>query len=229
MVQTKDGPVAIEKLKVGDLVVARDETTGETAFKPVLRLVRNGEKKVVRLTFVNAAGKAESLGVTLEHPFMADGKHWIAAGQLKPGDRLMALDGGLLTVKSVARYRVRHHTYNFEVGDFHTYFVGFEGAWVHNAGLCDLLPAVEKAVNSNLPHAVDRAVERGIFATREAAGDAIRSLSASIGKNGFPKGSILDTAHADRVLVPIGEAGMAVYQVAKNATAKLKTVLNALP
>ncbi|MBL8279602.1 MAG: RHS repeat protein [Pelomonas sp.] len=88
------------------------------------------------------------------------------------------------------------------------------------------LPAVSKAVNSNLAHAVERAVERNIFDTADAAANALRELSETIGKTGFPAGSIADTAHADRVLVPIGNAGMAVYQVAKNGTAKLKTVLN---
>jgi hypothetical protein len=36
---------------------------------------------------------------------------------------------------------------------------------------------------------------------------------------------VFDTAHDDRNLVPVGNAGKAVYQVAKNETAKLKTVL----
>jgi len=56
----------------------------------------------------------------------------------------------------------------------------------------------------------------------------LRALSTEIGTTGWPKGSIPDTAHIDRVLVPVGEAGMAVYQVGKNGTAKLKTVLKSL-
>ena len=87
---------------------------------------------------------------------------------------------------------------------------------------------VSKAVNTNLPHAVERAIERGIFQSAEEAADALRALSKDITKNGFPKGAILDPANVDRVLVPIGNAGMAVYKVAKNGTAKLKTVLNAI-
>ncbi|MFZ4932072.1 hypothetical protein [Chryseobacterium sp. Mn2064] len=43
----------------------------------------------------------------------------------------------------------------------------------------------------------------------------------------FPIGSIKDSSHADRVLVPIGNNGKAAYQVGKNGTVKLKTVLNA--
>ncbi|MCP4347388.1 MAG: RHS repeat-associated core domain-containing protein, partial [Desulfobacterales bacterium] len=84
---------------------------------------------------------------------------------------------------------------------------------------------IKKAVNSNLPHAVKRAVERGIFKSADEATDALKQLSKSITENGLPAGAILDSAHLDRVLIPIGNSGMAVYQIAKNGTAKLKTVL----
>jgi RHS repeat-associated protein len=87
------------------------------------------------------------------------------------------------------------------------------------------IPAIKKAINSNLPHAVDRAVERSVFNNSAQATNALKKLSKSITQSGFPSNSILDTAHADRVLVPIGNNGLAVYQVAKNGSAKLKTIL----
>ncbi|WP_447767547.1 hypothetical protein [Sphingobacterium faecium] len=84
-----------------------------------------------------------------------------------------------------------------------------------------VIPAVKKAVNSNLPHAV----ERGVFATKTEASAVLKNLTSNISKNGFPSGSILDPSYVDRVLVPIGNGGVASYQVAKNGTASLKTVL----
>jgi RHS repeat-associated protein len=87
------------------------------------------------------------------------------------------------------------------------------------------LPNVAKAVNSNLPHAVEQAVARGVFDSAQVAADALRALSQSITQNGFPTGTLADTAYADRVLVPVGNNGMAVYQVGANGTAKLKTIL----
>jgi RHS repeat-associated protein len=87
------------------------------------------------------------------------------------------------------------------------------------------LPDVVKAVNSNLPHAVEQAVERNVFKTADEAAKALRDLSQSITQNGFPAGTLPDTVYADRVLVPVGNNGMAVYQVGANGTAKLKTVL----
>ena len=41
----------------------------------------------------------------------------------------------------------------------------------------------------------------------------------------FPAGTLVDTANAGRFLVPVGNNGLAVYQLAKNGTAKLKAVL----
>lgn len=87
------------------------------------------------------------------------------------------------------------------------------------------LPAVSKAVNSNLTHAAEQAAGRGVAPSVASAANGLRELSRQITASGFPAGTTRDTAHADRVLVPFGNAGYAVYQVAKNATAKLKTVL----
>ena len=121
LVRTKDGFKPIEKVEVGDLVVARDEKTGDTALKPVIRLIRNGEKNVVRVVYIDTKGKREMLGVTPEHPFMLDGLRWVPAGQLKSGDKIVGIDGGLLTVSKVTKYAARHHTYNFDSSEF---FVG---------------------------------------------------------------------------------------------------------
>ncbi len=43
----------------------------------------------------------------------------------------------------------------------------------------------------------------------------------------FPVGTLVDTARADRFLVPVGNNGLAVYQLAPNGTANLKTILTA--
>ena len=85
---------------------------------------------------------------------------------------------------------------------------------------------LKKAVNSNLPHAASRAVERGVFKTAESASAGLKELTQQITKSGtFPNGTLVDTARKGRFLVPVGNNGMAVYQLAKNGTAKLKTVL----
>ncbi|MCE3603624.1 hypothetical protein LXA47_08390 [Massilia sp. P8910] len=89
------------------------------------------------------------------------------------------------------------------------------------------LPTVVKTVNSKLPHAAFRATQRAGFETEAAAADALRALSKTIETKGWPPGSILDT-RLNRVLVPFGDGGLAVYLVEKNGTAKLRTILEVL-
>jgi hypothetical protein len=84
---------------------------------------------------------------------------------------------------------------------------------------------VNKAVNSNMAHAIEQGVARGIFPDAAAARAGIKSVSDAITKSGWPKGTIPDTARLDRFLVPIGNGGGAVCQLGANGTAKLKTIL----
>ncbi|MBQ3231072.1 MAG: hypothetical protein IJB49_08665 [Clostridia bacterium] len=62
------------------------------------------------------------------------GKGWIKAKDLRVGDRLVMLNGKTVVVDSVARIILDESitVYNFEVEDFHTYFVGNDGFLVHN-------------------------------------------------------------------------------------------------
>lgn len=55
------------------------------------------------------------------------------ASDLEPQSKVSTLNGGVLTVKSVKTDPKKQDTFNFEVADYHTYFVGKKGVWVHNA------------------------------------------------------------------------------------------------
>jgi hypothetical protein len=87
------------------------------------------------------------------------------------------------------------------------------------------LPGVAKGVNSNIGHAADRAVERGVFESTEIAREKLDELSSSLKSKGWPEGTIKDPDYNDRYLVPVGNNGYASYQLGKNGTAKLKTTL----
>lgn len=57
----------------------------------------------------------------------------MGAGSLRQGDRLITVKGQTLLVIDISKDNFLHETYNFEVSDYHTYFVGDQGVWVHNA------------------------------------------------------------------------------------------------
>jgi len=88
--------------------------------------------------------------VTDNHPYWVIGTGWVDSGLLKPGMRIEAFDRGALVVESLVAKNVNEVTYNFTVGDFHTYFVGGQRALVHNCSVrCtrigDLKPMMDDA------------------------------------------------------------------------------------
>ena len=88
---------------------------------------------------------------------------------------------------------------------------------------------VDKVVNSNMPHAAERSVERAGFSTVQDARAALQEFGRQIEKSGLPPGTLRDTAHADRLIVPgFGQGGAVVYQL-RDGVLKLKTVLQWRP
>lgn len=83
-----------------------------------------------------AKDATQTLLCTREHPFYVPGRGWVVAGKLAVGDELVDDHGEALVVTSweIREQEVRH--YNFEVEDWHTYFVAQteedRGVWVHN-------------------------------------------------------------------------------------------------
>ncbi|MFC4075636.1 polymorphic toxin-type HINT domain-containing protein [Salinithrix halophila] len=129
---TDDGEKPIEEIKVGDKVLSKDEKTGKKSYKKVTRLYR---RHVNTLYEVHAGG--EKIQTTAEHPFWVQGKGWVKAKDLQKGDRLQAADGRQVRVDRVVQRKTKPiKVYNFEVEDYHTYFVSDAQVWVHNK--CDI-------------------------------------------------------------------------------------------
>ena len=107
--------------------------TGETELKPVVQTFVN---EATELVHVFADG--EEIICTNEHPFYSPIKGWIEACKLRAGDILVSLNGKYIVVEQVQHEILEApiKVYNFEVEDFHTYFVGDgDGVLVHNS--CD--------------------------------------------------------------------------------------------
>jgi len=99
------------------------------------------------LTYKDKTGEAYEIKVSGEHPFWVADKGWVSARQLAINDRLEITDNTYVAVTGLtsepAKLGETFTTYNFEVDDFHTYFVLQEGktngafaVLVHNAIPC---------------------------------------------------------------------------------------------
>ncbi|XXX72677.1 Hint domain-containing protein [Sorangium sp. So ce134] len=128
----------IERIRIGDWVLAYDVEAGVVVSAPVLRTFaherQDGGDSIIR---INGALRATS-----NHPFYANGR-WVSAGELGVSDELLVLEpsteGGVPmaqagVVSSLYVESEREATYNLTVGTHHNYFAG--GVLVHNKPPC---------------------------------------------------------------------------------------------
>ena len=132
LVATPRGLVPIEEIVAGDLVLSRDESTGETAYKRVEKTFLRRTQRLEALDLAATDGAVEHITTTEEHPFFIEGRGWVMAAELVPGDRITGAHGEALTVVLAAPRTEEADVWNFRVEGFHSYFVGERGAWVHN-------------------------------------------------------------------------------------------------
>jgi hypothetical protein len=116
-VWTITGPVAIDKVQVGDMVLSQDPATGELAYKPVLRTTI---RPASQLTQVKIG--AETIAASGGHPFWVSGHGWVKARDLEYAVELHQADGAA-RIDEVKPGETAM-TYNLVVADFHSYFVG---------------------------------------------------------------------------------------------------------
>ena len=121
---------AIEDIKAGEFVWSENPETGEKALKQVVRTFVN-ESDILIHIFVNG----EEITATPEHPFYIPQKGWVGAIQLRAGDILVLQNGEYVIVEKIQHEILEEPiaVYNFEVEDFHTYYVGDSSVLVHNA------------------------------------------------------------------------------------------------
>ena len=135
-VKTEDGDKNIEDIEEGDIVWAYDPVTGETGLKEVKQTFENETETLVHVTVSNENDK-ETIDTTVRHPFYVVGYGFKYASELRIGDKVISVSGDIYEVTSleIENLDTPVKVYNFEVEDWHTYFVSASGILVHN--LCD--------------------------------------------------------------------------------------------
>lgn len=128
---------AIEAVQVGDLVLATNPETGESAAEEVIDLIPgSGLKDLVRVgTDPDADGATNWLMATEAHPFWVSARGWVDAGDLMLGDLLVSDDGRLVEVTSLSETVRVAVVHNLTIDRIHTYYVlaGEQPVLVHNA------------------------------------------------------------------------------------------------
>lgn len=129
LVTTSEGQKPIEDIKIGDRVLSEKENTNQVSFKNVTNTFVN---ETSELEHIHVNG--ETITATPNHPFYVDKLGWRLADALRAGDVLVLSNGEFVTVEWVQHEILESpiEVYNFEVEDFHTYFVGENSILVHN-------------------------------------------------------------------------------------------------
>ena len=148
LVWTKHGKIPIEEIRIGDLVLSQPEATGQLEFRPVADKFVYDDKEIYRVKYVTDDGESEEILATGNHPFWVMGEGWTGVEYLAEGDVLELQDRRNAVVMSVEYLDGLHRVFNFEVSDFHTYYVGEIGVWVHNQA-CVICPKDSEIVAAN--------------------------------------------------------------------------------
>lgn len=165
------GPVPLGMVKLGEHVLLEgDATSGVvTNVHPhTPRPARAGAQRILGVfkrttsTLLLVQTGTETLTTTPEHPFWVIDKGWVAAGQLRNGDRVDAKTPlGYATILSIETKPASNiPVYNFHVEGTHTYRVGKEGLLVHN-GCGFSRPTPEPGPPAPLPGAPTTSPFRG--------------------------------------------------------------------
>ncbi|WP_169009373.1 polymorphic toxin-type HINT domain-containing protein [Faecalispora jeddahensis] len=155
LIATEDGFKPIEDIRKGDYVYSENPETGEKELKSVVQTFVNKTSELIHV-FVNG----EEIVTTPEHPFYVPQQGWTAAINLRAGDVLVLSNGEYVTIEKIQHELLEKPivVYNFEVEDFHTYYVGENGILVHNT--CSPNGAYQKASYHNKGNALKSAAPK---------------------------------------------------------------------
>ncbi|MBY3417703.1 filamentous hemagglutinin N-terminal domain-containing protein [Rhizobium laguerreae] len=161
LVKTIDGFTAISQIRPGKTLVWSRDEQGREGYKLALAKIQERHEQTLYLTVKSdTSGYQQTIITTTNHPFFAvlseeraipvalpEGHRyqgpikngaWVAARDLRPGERLSDADGSWSSVVNIRVVDRPLDAYNLTIANFHTYFVKqatgdyAEPVWVHN-------------------------------------------------------------------------------------------------
>jgi hypothetical protein len=140
-VWTDTGVEPIERIRVGDRVLAQHPETGELAYKLVLQTTVRPRAATVRVGI-----DGEEIYATKGHPFWVAGQGWMMAKKLRPGMRLHAVSG-LREITHIGE-GPEWEAHNLLVAEFRNFFVGNARLLVHDNSVRQPTAAVVPGVTA---------------------------------------------------------------------------------
>ncbi|SHK11091.1 polymorphic toxin-type HINT domain-containing protein [Tepidibacter formicigenes] len=221
---TNNGYKNIEDIQINDLVYSKDIATGKEGLKTVKNIFVNTTDTLVHVFTENT-----EIETTKEHPFFVKNIGWKNAKDLKGEDVIVSYNDKEIVVKDVQIENLSDPVlvYNFEVDEYHTYFVSDDNLLVHNS--CSL-PAsrsmsskVIKQLNkmgNGLTKKFQKALDKGL-APRRYGTDGIIELSSDeiLYKKGFTYTYKLKVAKAGnhlRIYGRLDDRGKLIFDLIQN-------------
>ena len=163
---TDAGPVAVEKIKVGDRVLAQDPETGELAYKPVLHTTVRLKAELVKLELLD-----DTIMCSVGHRFWIAGKGWVKARDIQPNMHFHGAAG--TTPLRRSEPAGVGPVYNLIVADFHSYFVGKALIYSHDITARKPSDLLVPGLRGNKMHAAGNSADRK---ARSACGTRPRAI-----------------------------------------------------
>ena len=139
LVSTESGLVPISEIKIGDLVWAFNEETGEKSLQEVVHLIQGeGVKELIDIKLQSG----EYITATIGHPFYSvEAQTWVDAGDLTTHTILQNILGENLLISDLVEYKAQTKVYNLTVNNDHTYYIGVDEVLNHNTSKCSFVTA----------------------------------------------------------------------------------------
>lgn len=173
LVETACGPVPIEALQPGDLVLAvpDGDPLGTPQFMPITAIYHNQSTELLTVAFTDGS----TISLTAAHEVFTATGGWGLAEDVRTGDVMLDKQGELRVVDRVVRAFAPVRTYNLTVAGSHTFFA--DGILVHN---CD--GPIRFGANANQEYHTFRHIE-ALGLSREAVqAEVIGDLASKAAK-----------------------------------------------
>jgi hypothetical protein len=115
LVWTESGLQPIETIRVGDVVLARNEVQGELSLRPVTQIFARVAIDLVNMDLRLSDGSSHAIRATARHPVWVLERGWVPAGEIDPGAEVLTTFGALRVNSVMGLAGVSAPVFNLEV------------------------------------------------------------------------------------------------------------------